>query len=157
VYISTPKLTQTELLANMAATASKLAGRDVIVRIKEHPGALGLAQRDLAGRAVIDITPGVFANVALFAETFAHEVAHIKLHFHDLPRRDIDAPVQKQIARAALHMTASKPTAYKRQEDEADTLAARWMATLREHHSGYTSLTGDAIYSVLQVLYHKAK
>jgi hypothetical protein len=151
-------MNRAELIANLEATASKLAGRAVIVRIKPQPGALGLVQKDLSGRAVMDLDPAIFEDVRTFAETFTHEAAHILKHFDSMPRRDIDRLVNKQIARQALHMAASNGSAIvKRHEAEADATAARWMETVRRYHSGYALATGSPIMAVLKILYHKAE
>lgn len=162
MYISTPKLSQRELIANMEATAAKLAGRAVTVRIRELPSAgnrkaQGLAQKDLTGRAVIDLDPAIFEDVQTFAFTFCHEAAHILLHFGSMPRRDTEKDVSADVRLQAIHTAQplrGNPIV-KRHEAEADTQAARWLDTVKQHHAGYTAMTRDPFFAVLQILYHK--
>lgn len=145
-----------ELITNLEATAGKLAGRPVIVRLKSHPGVLGIAQRQLDGRAVIDLDPALFkaANLATFKETFCHEVAHVKAHFHQLPRRDPDQAIEREIERAKAHTKAGN-TAYSKHESEADQIAAGWLKVLDRYHWEYWGGRGDAIIPALKVLYQK--
>jgi len=148
---------QAYLIQNLEAAAGKLAGRPVIVRLKSHPGVLGLAQRQLDGRAVIDLDPALFlrANLATFKETFCHECAHVKAHFHQLPRRDPDQAVGREISKAQAHIKAGN-TAYTRHESEADQIAAGWLKTLDRYHWDYWGGRGDEIIPALKVLYLKA-
>lgn len=151
-------MNRAELIANMEATAAKLCGRAVIVRIKHNPGAVGLAQKDLAGRAVIDLDPVVFENVKDFAETFTHEIAHIVKHFGSMPRRDTEKDASQEIQRHALILASLRGNPIvKRHEDEADELASQWMAVIKQYHDGYTAATGSPYMAVLQILYHKVK
>lgn len=147
-----------DLIANLEATAGKLAGRPVIVRLKSHPGVLGLAQRQLDGRAVIDLDPALFkrANLALFKATFCHEAAHIKAHFLQLPKRDPDQAIEREISKAKAHVKAGNTT-YSKHETEADQIAAGWIKTLDRYHWHYWGGRGDAIIPALAILYQKVK
>jgi hypothetical protein len=153
--LRTPRLSYAKLIANLEATASKLAGRAVIVRLVEHPGAWGLTRKDLAGRAVIDLDPAIFQDVRKFAETFMHELAHVKRHFHLMKPTDINALYTT--AKSEQYSKArQKPASQAAQvEAEANQQAARWMETVKQYHSGYTAATRDPFYAVLQILYHK--
>ena len=157
-------MTRAELIANLEATAAQLTGRTVTIRIKELPNALGMktfgiTQRDLSGRAVVDLDPTIFENVKEFAETFTHELAHVVKHFWELPCRDIEQGIAQQVQRQALHLasnTRGNPIV-KRSEDEAETLAAEWMKAVNRHYIGYLLATHSPIMAVLQILYHKTK
>lgn len=146
-------MNQAELILNIEATAAKLCGRVVMVRIRHYEGVSGLAQRDLNGRAVIDLDPALLdpCNVKEFAMTFAHEAAHILKHFDQLPGRDIDKGIDREISRARVHLATG--TAYKQHESEADTQAARWMKAVNRLYPFYSS-GADPFITVLRILYH---
>jgi hypothetical protein len=153
--VSTPKLSHAALIANMEATAAKLTGRSVIVRLVEHPGAIGLTRKDPAGRAVIDLDPEIFLDVRKFAQTFMHEAAHVKMHFHLIKPTDLNV-LYTTTESEQYTKARQKPSSQAAQlEAEANQQAAQWMATVKRYHNGYTDATGDAFYAVLQILYHR--
>ncbi len=136
--IRTAKLpTERELIANLEATAAKLAGRAVIVRIRSHPGALGRAQKGPTGEAVIDLNPALFdpQNINAFAYTFAHEIAHVVKHFHLMPRRDVNKDAGLDLVKQVIQM--NRPNSQVRQhETEADELARQWLKAVNENYGG---------------------
>lgn len=157
-------MNQRELIANMEVCAERLTGRAVVIRLKSLPNvaglkAYGITQRDLDGRAVIDLDPANFQNVRTFAETFTHELAHVVKHFDGLPRRDIEQGIAREITKQALSLssgTRGNPTV-KQHEAEADALADEWMKVIDRHYLGYAEATHDPILAVLKILYHKVK
>jgi hypothetical protein len=146
-------MNQDELIANMEATAERLTGRAVRVRFKHYDGTLGIIQRDLSGRAWIDLDPILQEprHVRTFAEIFAHELAHAVKHFDLLPRRDIDQGVTREISKAQAHM--KQRTVYKDHENEAESLAAGWMKSIDKYLSYYVG-GQDPHLAVLKILYH---
>lgn len=151
-------MNQTEIIANLEATAAKLCGRPVTVRIKAHPGAHGLIQKSLDGRAVMDLHPAIFQDMQLFTDTFTHEAAHIVKHFDALPRRDVDKSAALEIQKEGmlLKLAATRPTV-KRHEDEAEALAKQWRRVVLDEYAGYIQACKIPLMAVLKILYHKTK
>jgi hypothetical protein len=155
----------TALVPELEATAQRLTGRPVRVRVRPMKGLLGLTQKDLQGRAVIDLDPGVFQDPKSLARTFTHECAHVRLHLDGLPRRDIDAVIKKESALSSFHSLlrsapAGNPIAdsIKRREQEAYDLADRWMAVVDDQYRSYLpACYYDGYMAVLKILYHEVK
>lgn len=152
-------LSPRDLITNMQATAEKLTGRAVIVRFMDLPGgAVGLAKKDMQGRAVIDLDNSNLKSIALFVDTFTHELAHVAKHFDSMPRVDINKNPARDIALEALHMASPRGNPIiKQHEDEAESLARVWRDVIGDHYSGYMLSVKDPALSVLKILYHKTK
>lgn len=149
-----------ELIASLEATAEKLTGRGVIVRIEEMPGFNCMVQKNTDGRAVLKLHPDTFEDVQDFTRTFTHECAHIVKHFHEIGRQDTGKPMSAAAARfhterpriAGLeHLRAIAS----RREEEAEALAANWRKAVDKHYISYLQACRDPIATVLTVLYHK--
>ena len=150
--IDTPQ----ELIANLEATAAKLAGRRVIVRIRKDPVAFGRMFKNLAGVCVIDLDPKVFepGREEEFLKLFTHEAAHAKLHFDIMPRTDGEMPkVSEAIIKQAYASKARNPS-YQQHEQEADALGGRWAYVVKSYYGSYTT-TSEPMLAILQILYHR--
>jgi len=109
----------------LAATSTKLAGQPVTVRLQQPAtkGMTGECHRSEGGRLIIDIKPDLSDETFLYV--WAHETAHAKLH---------------EFARSTVHKhkagtlkPSEKTTNYLTHEDQADTLAKRWISYGQDH------------------------
>lgn len=150
-------LSRETLIRNLEATAARVAGRAVTVRIIDHPRVYGLVQKNVDGRAVMDLHPDIFESIERFIDTFTHETAHIVRHFDSMPRRDVNKGVAREVTKQAIHLASrgGQASQVQQHESEADELAAKWQRVINTHYGGYVAITGDPIYSVLQILYHR--
>ncbi|HMR99816.1 MAG TPA: hypothetical protein PKE62_11220 [Anaerolineales bacterium] len=146
-----------DLIANLEATASALAGRKVTVRIRQPINEHARAETYHAdgGRVVIDFSPEVFDDLRGFIRTFTHEAAHAKLHAADVPTKDITRPPASfkmnavLLARLLVHPRISK------RETEAETLAQAWRDAVRKRYiiATNTPASDENLIQVLRVLY----
>jgi hypothetical protein len=120
-------------MTTLESVAKSLAGETVTIR-RRWPcikGAAGIAFRDQAGRAIVDIDPTAEGGELL--RILAHESAHVK-HGHasrgpwaDYPSQSVTIPQLD-----AIHAKV---------ENEADQTAAKWLQYSADHWREYPGST----------------
>ena len=148
---------QSELIANLEATASALAKRAVTVRIRQpiNEQARGETYHAGGGRVVIDLAPEVFDSLRGFVRTFTHEAAHAKLHAAHAPTKDVNRPSASfKISAVTMAGLLTHPRMSKR-ETEAESQAQAWRDAIRERYiiAANTPTSDENLISVLRVLY----
>lgn len=124
----------------MAATASHLAGKPVMVRLQKPAtkGMDGECHADERGRVVIDIKPDLDND--RFIYVYCHEVSHARLHTFK------PSTVNKAGAGTLAPLPVTR--SYQLHEDQADTQAAAWIAYAKANAKPYYDLE-QALWALL--------
>ena len=110
----------------MTRAALKLTGRPVTFRLRDPivDGAQGSAQKDLAGRNVIDISPWLLDHYGKFVRIFCHELAHVALGHVDT---DLGTDITVKPGSIAWSLKGQTFHSMTTNEREAEALAQRWL------------------------------
>lgn len=146
-----------DLIRNLEATAQKLTGRRVIIRIQEHHKALqGMVRKDTSGAAVMDLHPRLFLEPVQFARYFTHELAHVIKHFDKIPASRIEQPINDRLHTMYKRLKAGAVSkAWMDDEAEAERLADNWRNEINRYYQFYYRATGNPIMAILKILYHQ--